>query len=670
MNRKKGRTNLLIIMCTALFITGSVSVCAAESDETAETEARNVVITATRTEQEVKEVPASVAIITAEELAARGAVTLQQALEMATSVYSGKDSHSRAMVGMRGFDTRHTLILIDGKRISSEIGSETTYELTRITMESVERIEVIRGPVSALYGSDAMGGVVNIITKQPLKPQFELQMEGKRYSDSNSEGGYDWLARYDAGKKGRFGWSFSFGENRVDPLYNEAGTATFNYYGYVRPFNFKSVLDVSKSAKLTFDYDRMEEKIKKESSTTSLLKYDNERNGWSLAYEDKTKAGDTFLRLYRSVYDKDYETRNPATGALKTFDLVTRESTTLEGKITREWGENHLVTAGWEYQQEDFKGTRFDTGKGSYTVSREGISNTGTEGQIKYYAGYVQDEWVVNDRLLIIPAIRIDDSDAYESAFSPKLGITYKMRPNLRLKASAGLGFKTPSLLNTYYSYWHNTATISKPTSGLFIIGNPNLKPERSQTFEIGLEGERGATAGRIMFFHNKIKDYIESYYTGATRDTTALLGFPSSDRYMSYHNIPYGSIYGVETELEHKLSDKFSFSANYTYLDARNDMTGARLVDKPRHQIGAGLSYNDKAHGITGRVWGTVMVNTLASTADDMSKTYGIWSFLLNKEITKSMTVYAGIDNFLNKYDEDLKIYGAVYRTGLRFKF
>ncbi len=178
MEAKKGYGKRWAIMLMVMLVAGPAEAYAASADETAKT--RSVVVTATKTEQDIKDVPAAVTVITAEELAARGVVTLQQALESATSVYSGKDSHSRAMVGMRGFDTRHTLILIDGKRLVSEVGSETTYELTRITMENVERIEIVRGPVSALYGSDAMGGVVNIITRQPEKAQMELRLEGKK----------------------------------------------------------------------------------------------------------------------------------------------------------------------------------------------------------------------------------------------------------------------------------------------------------------------------------------------------------------------------------------------------------------------------------------------------------------------------------------------------------
>jgi outer membrane receptor for ferrienterochelin and colicins len=666
MEAKKGYGKRWAIMLMAMLVAGPTEAYAASADETAKT--RSVVVTATKTEQDIKDVPAAVTVITAEELAARGVVTLQQALESATSVYSGKDSHSRAMVGMRGFDTRHTLILIDGKRLISEVGSETTYELTRITMENVERIEIVRGPVSALYGSDAMGGVVNIITRQPEKAQMELRLEGKKYN-AQSGGGYDWFARYDAGKQGRFAWSASLGENNIDPFNLSDGT-TPNYYGYVRPYNFKGVLDVGKTGKLTLDLDRMEEKIERRSSATSLLKYDNTRSSVSLAFEDKLKNGSNFFRFFRSEYDKDYESRNRTTGKLTAFDLIERKSTLLEAKGTREWNKNHLLTFGGEYQQENFRGTRFNTGQGYYTVSRAGLTNTGTEGTIRYYAGYLQDEWSLSDKLLLTPAIRFDGSDAYTNAVSPKLGLTYKIKPNLRIKMSAGFGFKTPSLLNSYYGFWHNTATTAKPTSGLYMLGNPDLKPERSQSYEIGIEGENGPTSAKVTLFHNVITDMIESYDTGKTRDTTALLGFTSSDRIYTYRNIAQGSIWGLEGEIERKLNERFSLSVGYTYLDATDGSTGARLSDRPVHQLNGGISYTDKQRGITGRFWGTAISNVIATTASKAQKSYGTWNVLLSKDIDKNLTIYAGIENIFNFYDVDLKIFGAVYKTGIRIKF
>ncbi len=98
------------------------------------------------------------------------------------------------------------------------------------------------------------------------------------------------------------------------------------------------------------------------------------------AFEDKLKNGSNFFRFFRSEYDKDYESRNRTTGKLTAFDLIERKSTLLEAKGTREWNKNHLLTFGGEYQQENFKGTRFNTGQGYYTVSRAGLTQYGNGG--------------------------------------------------------------------------------------------------------------------------------------------------------------------------------------------------------------------------------------------------------------------------------------------------
>lgn len=668
---KNIRRGLFAVTLTTAVLTAGVSAEEANESETLVYVLDQVVITATRTEQNIKQTPATAEVITAEQIAEKGAVTLQQALENATSINLSKETHVRAQASIRGFDTRHTLILVDGKRRSTD-GSENFTEMGRITLENVERIEIIRGPVSSLYGSDAMGGVINIITKQPQKSQLTLDMETRKYTEK-SEGGNDWFVRYDAGKKDRFGWSVSYGENKVDPYAFDNGV-TPGYYGYVRPFTLKSVLNVGQDGKLTLDYEHMEEKSnrKQDGGLLGLQfdDYDRTRTTWSLGYEDKRKSGDYQVRLYKSSYDTDFERRFTSDNSLYQFDLITRDSTIFEAKESWHLRDNHVVTAGGEYREEFFKGTRFNTGKGAYTITREGINRTNNEGAVKYYGTYVQDEWKVNDRLLVIPSVRYDDSDAWESAVTPKIGATYKIHPDLRLKASAGLGFATPTIDQTYRNWQHNP-WISSAKTGLTIVGNPNLKPEKSTTFEIGLEGEKGETSGKVMLFHHDIKDLIASYYTGEEIETgTTNSGERMYDRVQSYRNINKADIWGVELEVEQKINDSFKTNLNYTYLDAENSNSGARLADRPRHQMSAGLIYHDKAHGITGNLRGTMYVDTIASTANNTNKTYSVWNCTVNKELSDTATAYIGIDNIFDKYDIDLRLYGAVYKTGLKFKF
>lgn len=612
---------------------------------------RDVVITATRTEQEVKDVPSAVEIITQEELVAKGAATLRQALETATNISFGVDGMKGSTISIRGSDARHVLILIDGRRISGEVSLErgNSFEIDRIGMENVERIEIVRGATSALYGSDAMGGVINIITKKPNKPQVSLELEGRK-ADSFSNG-RNWLFRYDAGKQGRFGWTLSAGERKEDPFTQSNGD-TNNYYGTRRPFNFQGEWQLNDQKKITFGLDYLQEDTQRISGNTRYVN-DNQRTGYHIGYEGKTADTDYKIRFYQSVYEKDYESRNKNTGALNSFDVIKRTINTLEANASTVLNHNHILTYGAEYRQEEVRGTRINSGKNPYILKREGKTSAGSEAELDYYAGYVQDEWVANDRLLVISALRYDDSDKFSGALSPKLGATYKLKPNSRLKANIGYGFKTPTTTELYHSF---------QMGGLYYFtGNPNLDPERSVNYDLSWEGENGSLSGKIGIFRNDIKDLINTYDTGETLSGGKI-------KVKSYNNIAEARMQGIEAEIGHQLTDKLKFKVNYTYLDAQNKKQGIRLEDRARHLIGASLSYVDNKEGLTGSLWGTWKGDVIDS--DRNTKSYAVWNALVNKELNPTTTVYFGVDNIFNYKDYDNWINGTIYRTGIKMKF
>lgn len=616
-------------------------------------ETRDVIVTATRTEQEVKETPAAVTVITAEELKSKGAVTLRNALEAQTGISFTEDGMMRSTVSIRGMESRHTLILIDGRRMTGETGnsSANAYDLDRIRMENVERIEIVRGPASALYGSDAMGGVINIITKKATKQQWLLDLEGAKY-DHTSNGTNNWYLQYDTGKQGKFSWSLGGGERHEDP-YTYANGTSGNYYGRRTPLDFKGVWQPSQKETVTFDYNHLKEELTRSQGTSKTLNH-NTRNNYSIDYAVKGEKADYHFRVYQSVYDKDYESRATSNNALKSFDVVKRETNVVEGSVSQEWKQNHLLTYGGEYREDYIRGTRINSGKNSYVLTREGKTSSGSEASIKYHAAYIQDEWSLDDKWLVIPALRYDGSDSFESAWSPKLGVTYKIKNNSRLKANFAYGFKTPTPTELYHDW--------QMAPGWYFKGNPDLKPEKSKSYELAWEGENGPLFGKISYFHNKVTDLIDSYNTGVLQGTNYIY---------NYHNIGKATLKGFETEIGRKLSDQFDVKVNYTYLDAVNDTTGARLTKRPRHQIGLTLHYQNVSQGLNGTIWGTWSGSYLdESTAAITEKTFGIWNVLLNKELDKNTTVYVGVDNLFNYKDADRWINGSVYRTGLKLKF
>lgn len=168
-----------LALLTALVVSSVANMgFAAEADEMDAYEGADFVVTATRTALEKKEVPVAVEVITEQKIKDLGAYSVQDALRLASNVDVQDNGMTGNQVQLRGNDTMHTLILIDGKRMAAENtqSSQNAYELKRINIADVERIEVIRGNGSALYGSDAMGGVINIITKKATSPRMSVAM--------------------------------------------------------------------------------------------------------------------------------------------------------------------------------------------------------------------------------------------------------------------------------------------------------------------------------------------------------------------------------------------------------------------------------------------------------------------------------------------------------------
>lgn len=619
--------------------------------------AKEVVITATRTEAELEDVPANVTVITREDIKAKGAEKLKDIVTLDAGITITR-SRGRDFPAIRGMDKRHTLILIDGKRIAGEVDGD--FELERITLKDVERIEIVKGPASALYGTDALGGVINIITKTPDKFTFEIAPKYGALSGGNGE--HKNISAYmSSGKLGKFNFALS-GSYLITEPYFRPNQTTLQADSERNTFNLKAGYELDKWTNLIFDAGYMKEDHEDRSLTgTALMRNinDNSRYDLSLGLHKASPEIDYFIRGYISVYDKDFESRRLTTNALSAFDTAKRRTPALEGKITKEIFKNHLLTLGGEYRHEFFKGTRLNTGKGTFSEIRESVRRDGSEAKINYWAAYIQDEWAVSERLIIIPAIRYDDSDKFRGEVSPKLGITYKMLLELRLKASYGHGFKAPSPRELYIEFRH-------PGPRYIIRGNPDVQPEKTDTYEIAIEGEKGMFSARIGYFHTKAKDMIES---------VEIIPSPEPGwRVFTYQNIAKAEIRGVEVNLGISLTKDLSLKGSYAYLDAKDEEKSQRLLMRPRHKIASKLNYDNKHLGFRGSIFGEYIGDNLweraTATAPEKVKDYSLLHVNIAKDITKNLEIYAGIDNLFNKKDDDIPLIGSFYYGGVRMRF
>lgn len=665
---------LTLAVLTALLNTCYVgSVYAAEGEDAAATETvavaeaaaeqimtRDVVVTASRTEQEIKETPAAVEVINREDIEKLGANTLAQALQQAIGIDVSENGMVGNSVKIRGAASNQTLILIDGERVRTENTNQTAnnYELQRINMADVERIEIVRGAVSSLYGADAMGGVINVITKTPDKEAYSISAD---WNTKQTGLGF----RAATGMVGKWAGSFSY---RHDELNRRDINGSVPTHGRKNYYDIKAKYKIDDKRDLTFNINQLREDTYLESDFT---KYDHIRTKYGITYAGKDKKGDYKFNLNYSYFTKDQETRNA--GTLKGFDDMKFSTWTLDGQRTMQLGDNHLLTFGGELRREKYEGTRLAAGGDNvHTVTREGVSQDYSEKATNYAALYLQDEWMVNDRWLSIPSIRFDNNSTFGSKVTYKLGNTVHLSDNTRVKLNIGTAYRAPTEAELYMNWHHTPVSMPMMKMNVFVQGNPDLKPETSLNFDVGVEAENNhGTSAKLTYFHNSFKDLINGVSA-----TTRTPGMPMIINVVSkYQNIDKATIQGVEAEVKQKLGGFFNLRGTYTYTDAV-DGNNARLEGRDRHKFSLQLNYDNPGDGWSGSLWSDWHLDYWASdsTGTKKSNSTNVLNFVANKKLGESCSAYFGVDNIMDKKDaNDYTVFGLsgrIWRTGINWTF
>lgn len=599
-----------------------------------------VVVTATRTTQSTKDVPSAVQVITRQSIEEQGAQTLEDVLRYATGIQLTRSStsSSREAISIRGFDSRFSMILIDGKRLASEI--DQNYELDRIPLENIERIEIVRGPVSSLYGTEALGGVINIITKKSKRQSLTLDVGGGLYSGGqNGKDRYSFA--YDSGEVGKFAFRLTGSQVENEALFKSSGL-TFEPYGTRK--NLNASIDYRLSDRETVSFSKgytQEATYEYVKPAAAIMKFRDyvERDEHALSYRKKGEDNELFLRFYQSVMDKSLDQYNASSQALANWVRAKRTVKAYEGRFTQTLNPQHRLTFGAEYRPETFRGTAVDTHEGYFTVVHpSGQMKTGSTAHLNYSAAYVQDEWNMSDKVLAIISMRYDDSNKFESNLSPKLGLTYKLSNDTRLKMNVAEGFRSPTPNQLYQS----AATQQ---------GNPNLKSETSQSYDISIEKDWNKKSGKLTFFNNDVTDMID------------LVTISGSNK--QYQNINKASIKGVEAEFSYALSDQLAWTNSYTYLDAVNDVTKERLQNRAQHVLISGLTYHN-LNGFTASLHSQTFEKYLVSPGGN--KSYSVWNVAMSQKLSDHHKLRIGIDNVFNKTDEDVPLLGTYVHGSIQY--
>ena len=658
-----------------------------------------MVTTATKTEKNIEGVSASIIVITEEEIQKTGASTLDKILEKVPSINAqyGRFPHpsasSKASISLRGMGANGTLILVDGKRLSGE--TESPYEMTRITASMIERIEIVKGSMSTLYGSDAIGGVINIITKKVDKNVSTLDLKYGSNGDGDAvnknvnftnRGSVDKL-RYKINTSiddtTPYKVNKSYTQQAINPssgadlngnsLDNISGNydvtykdeATVKTIGtrleYDFSDNFTAGLDLS-----YFTEDREGQYLGNTSATSGGLITNTPVNS-----EDKNRRIDISsdfkylinddLSMNTKVYRSYYKKRNytdPLTfdGATNTKFSANVTIDTLESDLTYILNDSNIITTGLEYRKE----TR-DSG----AINPDASSSEFITKVVNYKSLFIQDEIEISDTLNAIVGTRYDNISNADNKITLQAGLVKEIAEDTSIRANYAQGYRTPDIAELYVvsMYYKGAKRYGSVVINTIKTESYDLKPEQSQTFELSLSNKYENLSSVFTIFNNKVKDKI---------DLVSYNDSSSSTKYYTSENIDQVDIKGAEVSFDYDLNKDIDLGLNATYLKTEDESTGKELTYTP--DISASFSVNYK---ITNDLNTNLMLRYIGeqysnSTNTEQTNNYTLVDLGAQYQINKNIEYYLGVDNIFNKeVDEEIGTnVGSYYFTGLRITF
>lgn len=523
-----------------------------------------MVVTGTRTQRILSSLPLPMKIITAETIAKTGVTRLNEILNEQTGIILIPDESGFEGVQMQGLDAAYTMILIDGLPLVGR--SSGVLDLSRVSVGNIEKIEIVKGASSALYGSEAMGGVINVITKRPkidmLSGTFSYRYATFNTNDINAN--VLW-------KKNKFSANLFTNFYSSDGYDLDKSTRLKNverFYNYtIQP---KLYYDFSENLKLILSNRFFNQNMNnvaiidsenykgdaKENEWNSQIKIEHKWNS-KLYFEYELYAtnykNDSFLNDENNVfYDKSYYNQ---------WLFRPEVRTTLSIK-------NDKLTAGIGLNYETLDRTFFENNV---------IFNS------KYV--FVQYDYNPTEKWNILAGFRFDNHSEYASQLSPKLALNYKINTNFSLKTSVGYGYKAPDFRQLYFDF-------SNPSVGYTVLGY-NVVDERLTeleeegqilnrvsgiNFDNKLKAESAVNFNFGAFYkRNKLKLDVNAFYNSIENliDTQIVAQKTNSQNVFSYFNVSAVFTYGLELNATYDLTKEFNVSFGYQYLTAKDKSVG-----------------------------------------------------------------------------------------------
>ncbi|WP_291959499.1 TonB-dependent receptor plug domain-containing protein [Maribacter sp.] len=557
------------------------------TDSIVSQELDEVIVTATRTARQLSSLPLPVTLVGKKQIIKSGTVRLNEILNEQTGIITVTDESGFQGVQIQGIASDYILILIDGVPLVGR--SAGNFDLSRLTVGNIKQIEVVKGPSSSLYGSEALGGVINIITEKPEKQDFSGNASYRIGSFSQQDMNLDLKQGF---KKFRYGFFANrFSSNGYD-LNEDAEDQTVNpYTNYT--LNGRLYYDINDKLSL-FTSGRFYDQVQDAGFTVDSIQYegDTKEREWN-AHARLDHKWTPALNMAYELYYTNYVATELLADPISTDVLSDSD---FDQKLLRP-----EVRGSYTFNIENENRTGFQNGTltAGAGLQLDELDRTYFEEKVNFTSQYLYAQYDFDplEKLNVIAGARFDNHSEYNNQFSPKLALRYQLNPNLAIKGSVGYGFKAPDFRQLYFDFTNSAVgytvlgynvaldklqELEEQDQILDVVVTEDelsqpLEAESSIGYNLGLTLQHGVGNTEINFFRNDFKNLI---------DTRIIARKTNGQNVFSYMNFDEIYTTGFEINSAYKLTDNLNISAGYQLLyafdkqrreDVKNDQVFVR---------------------------------------------------------------------------------------------
>ena len=622
-----------------------------------ESELGEVVITGTGTPHHLKSTPVQTELINRRAIQEISGRTLDETLAGVSPSFDFNPGSMGAFMTLNGLSNKYILVLVDGKRLYGDIGGNI--DLNRISPESIDRIEIVKGASSSLYGSEAMAGVINIITKKSKnKINIENNTRVGEYNDWQQRNSIDLnLGRFSTtstfAHKESNGWQLSdYGlkknkkTKQIDTVLTDAKAVNkFSDYEFKQEVKFAATSKLSLRA-LVSKYDKDVE------YPLSVKKYGYKHDNLGYSFGAKyLLAKKSYLSLdynsdrykYYYNYNQDNISKSKSKELLnkKGEEVLQKEQerNDLNLKAVLDVNKYNKLTFGSEYVNEKYESDRLVNGTNveAYTVS-----------------AFAQDEIKIAKDFIIYAGLRYTKHEQFGHSFSPKISALYKLK-DINFRGAYAKGFKAPDLKELYYSYEKRHT---------LYLGNVNLKPQKNDYYSLSAEYIVKGMTLSISTYINDLTDMIAYREIETTPEDAANKVKTTKEHY----NIGKARTQGVDIMFNVHLGAGFTVGGGYSYVDAKNEVEDIRLNGVAQNYATARLAWrhNWNNYSLNATLSGRIQDDKFYNDTHPNAQGYDLWKLTTTHHFADlgafSLEATAGVDNIFDYVDKSP--YGSHYGT------